>query len=66
MTMTKTEAKRYVCKVAAESLASDLDSGAGWAQFTPDGDEFSEADSTRILVAANELLYELMRRGKKR
>lgn len=62
--MTKSEAKRYVCRVAA-ALLSEADNQE-WPGQSPDDPtvELSEADRERVLAAARELADELLRRGK--
>lgn len=68
--MTKTEAKKYVCRCMAVSLRAELDNGSGWIfaaddVSVADGDgERPKADLERVVGACEELIAELDRRGR--
>ncbi len=62
--MTKTEAKRLVCRVYASTIESDFGLGAGWLREDMNGAEYPDADQDRIMQAAEDLRDELFRRGE--
>lgn len=59
--MNKTEAKRFVCGVAARILQTNLDTG--WVAGSGEESGWSDADERRIDECFSALVDELNRRG---
>lgn len=59
--MTKAEARRYVFRCLAESLDSDIASGAGYLI-----ENVPAKDRERVMLEAQAIVDELSRRGKHR
>ena len=61
--MNKREARRFICRVTAESIEGDVASGAEYLYRDEDGNDLSEQDVERIKEAALELAHRLRLRG---
>ena len=64
-TMSTVEARRYVYRVLAVSLANDIDNGAGWLEEHPGPLKrpMNEFDARRVERAAELILKKLKKAG---